>query len=401
MKIVVVHNRYAVSGRGSGEEIMIEKIINILNDKGHTVIPIIRSSFEVERQMFGKIRAFFGGIYNFDIQKKMSNFFQSEKPDLIFVQNVYPLFSPSVIIASKKAGLPVVMRCPNYRLICPNGLLANRKNSVCEKCVKKSELHCILNNCESNLFKSIGYALRNYTARRFAFFKNYVDIFLVLTEFAENKLRQNGFPSEKIHVISGMAKNKQTPFRSKAIGNYIGFAGRISPEKGVRTFIEAASAMPELPFKIAGEYKSHPYLVKNLPLNVELMGNLDEPLLDKFYANARMIVVPSVWYEGLPGVILEAMQHEKPVICSNIGGLPEVVENNLTGLIFNPGNSDDLKKKIESLWDNPDLCIKMGAAGREKILNEFSVEVFYKRLLSAMEKAIISNRANSSFGQPS
>jgi len=393
MKIAVVHNRYAVSGRGSGEEIMIEKISTILRDKGHTLIPFIRSSFEIERQLLGKTRAFFSGIYNINVEKKLFGFLKREKPDLVFVQNVYPLFSPSALVASKKAGLPVVMRCPNYRLICPNGLLANRKNPVCEKCVTGSEIHCVLNNCESNLFKSIGYALRNYTARRFSFFKNYVDVFLVLTEFARNKLLENGFPPEKIQVLSGLAKNinMQPSLQSKMNGTYVGFAGRVSPEKGIKIFIEAASAMPGLPFKIAGDYKSHQSLVRDVPQNVELMGNLDETSLNKFYSNARIIVVPSVWNEGLPGVIIEAMQHGKPVICSNIGGLPEVVENDSTGLLFYPGNSKDLVQKIQLLWDNTQMCIEMGKAGKNKALNEYSVDAFYKRLLSAFETAIIHN----------
>ena len=182
------------------------------------------------------------------------NFWKRENPDLVLVQNLFPLFSPSVLIACKKANVPVVMRCPNYRLVCPNGLFLSH-GTLCERCEGGKEYWCILKNCEKNIFKSIGYALRGFVARQFSLFKDNVDVFMVLTEFAKNKLIQNGFSPKKVKVISGLADTDRfNPGFNRNSGGYVGFAGRVSPEKGVDLLVEAANRLPEIPFKVAGNF---------------------------------------------------------------------------------------------------------------------------------------------------
>ncbi len=253
MKIIIIHNRYAITERGSGEEVMVDTIINLLKQKGHIVVPYIRSSLEIQRMSLGKLRAFFNGIYNVKAKQSMQALLARENPDLVFAQNVYPLISPSVLVACREHGVPVIMRCPNYRLICPNGLFMS-KGEVCERCSGGREYWCILRNCENDIFKSMGYALRGYVARRFSLFKNNVDVFMVLTEFARQKLIKNSFNTERIRVISGLADMSLIPNGSEIKeGKYVAFAGRISSEKGIDIVLKAAKMLPDIPFKIAGK----------------------------------------------------------------------------------------------------------------------------------------------------
>jgi glycosyltransferase involved in cell wall biosynthesis len=88
-----------------------------------------------------------------------------------------------------------------------------------------------------------------------------------------------------------------------------------------------------------------------------------------------------MWYEGFPMIIVEAMMHGRPVIASNLGGIPEIVEDGVTGLLFEAGNADDLAQKIQYLWDHPDLCRQMGEAGRTKARKEYSPDAYYQRLM--------------------
>ena len=131
-----------------------------------------------------------------------------------------------------------------------------------------------------------------------------------------------------------------------------------------------------------------PNLTKDVFNNFEFCGHLNGNELRTFYLHSRVFVLPSIWYEGFPNTLLEAMTYAKPVVCSRIGGLPEIVDDGVTGLLFEPGNSDDLAKKIRYLWDRPELCRKMGQAGREKALREYSPEKYYQHLMEVYEKAI-------------
>jgi glycosyltransferase involved in cell wall biosynthesis len=390
LKIVIVHNRYALPGRGSGEEVAIDTISRLLEEKGHLVIPYMRSSLEVQEMKFGKARGLFSGIYNIKAKREMKSLLEQEEPDFVLAQNVYPFISPAVLVACREGNVPVIMRCPNYRLICPNGLFMT-KGEICERCAGGKEYWCILKNCEDNVFKSIGYALRTFVARRFSLFKNNVDVFMVLTEFAKRKLVENGFPSKRVHVIYGLADMNQieSPL-NQSNRSYVGFVGRIKSEKGIDTLLKASKYLPEIPFKIAGGYDGYFNLVQQTPRNVEFLGQLNRKALDEFYVGARIIVAPSRWYEGLPMAIIEAMLYGKPVICSNLGGLPEVVDDGITGLLFRSDDVEDLVTKIKGLWSSQTLAVEMGMAARRRAEEYYNPSTFYERLMLAYEIAIKS-----------
>lgn len=392
MKIIIAHNRYGLPGRGSGEEVMVDAIISLLKEKGHIVIPFIRTSLDIQKMTFGKIRSFFSGIYSIKAKKDFLQLLIKEKPDIVFIQNVFPLISPSILLACNKISVPMVMRCPNYRLICPTGLFM-RNEKPCELCTNGREYRCIIHNCEKFIFKSIGYALRNFVARKLRLFKDHIDVFMVLTEFAKNKLIENGFPARKISVISGLvAMDQLNSVSTINEGKYVGFAGRISREKGIDLFIDAAKDLPNVPFKIAGDHKGFELIVKKAPKNVEFLGKLGGKELKKFYEHSRVIVLPSKWYEGLPAVIIEAMLHAKPVICSDLGGLPEIVEQGITGLLFKHNNAKDLSGKILKLWDDPELAREFGNAGIKLAKNKYHPDVFYERLITAFNTAILNKK---------
>jgi glycosyltransferase involved in cell wall biosynthesis len=172
------------------------------------------------------------------------------------------------------------------------------------------------------------------------------------------------------------------------LGSYVLYVGRLRQEKGVPSLVAASKQLPKIPFKAVGDYKRMQYLLAEAPSNFNFIGYVDEQRLNELYVNSRFVVVCSICYEGFPGVLLEAMLHGKPVICSRIGGLPEIVDDGITGLLFEPGNPDDLAEKIAYLYRRPQLCRQMGKAGRDKWLREYSPEKYYERLMAAYEKAI-------------
>lgn len=384
MKILVVHNRY---GKFSGEESVVDAQVRLLLDNNHKVIRFERSSAEIN-SVFEKFKAFFTGIYNVASARQMKLLLKKLRPDIVHIHNLFPFISPSILPECRKAGVPLVMTVHNYRLICPNGLHMIY-GKICEKCSEGGEWWCVLRNCERSYFKSIGYALRNYIARALRLFHNNLTMYVCLTEFQRRRLISAGFPSSRIDVVPNMRSFSIESYSSPNEGKYVAYVGRISEEKGVLSFVEAARTLSNISFKIAGTGP----LVTSLSMkssNCELVGFLKKNKLVEFYKKSRFIVFPSIWYETFGLTIVEAMLHSRPVIASKIGGIPDIVDDGVTGLLFEPGDADDLVRKIKKLYENPDLCRQMGQAGREKALREYSSEKYYSRLMDVYKKALNS-----------
>lgn len=391
MRILIVHNEY---GKFSGEEAVVQSLSQLLEEHGHQVHYFSRSSAAIPGMRLGNIRAFFSGIYSFSSRNAMRRCLREFTPDIVHVHNVFPLISPSVLGVCRRAGVPVVMTVHNYRLVCPNGLHMN-DGHICEKCCGGREYHCLLNNCEGSYFKSLGYFLRNYFARKFCLFKRNVLMFACLTEFQRQRLIEEGFDAAKIVVIPNMVDDGSIE-PSKSVGDYVGFVGRVSPEKGVDTLVEAARDLPEIMFKAAGVFDRMKVLVADSPENFEFIGPVKHEKISEFYKSSRLVVLPNICFEGFPMILPEAMLSAKPIIASRIGGIPEIVDDGKAGLLFEPGNHEDLARKIKKLWDNPELCRKMGQAGREKALREYSSEKYYSHLMAVYEKAIDFSAGSSS-----
>ena len=171
-------------------------------------------------------------------------------------------------------------------------------------------------------------------------------------------------------------------------GDYVGFAGRVSPEKGISVLISAARKCPDIRFLVAGSYDRMPDVLKTAPDNCLFVGHLCFADLMRFYASSRMVVVPSLWYEAFGLCAAEAQAHGKAVICSRIGALPEIVDCGVTGLLFKAGDADDLAERIRYLWDRPELCRQMGEAGRARVLSNYSPEKYYERIMDVYRRAI-------------
>ncbi len=365
---------------------MIQRIIELLQRHGHEVQRYFKDSSDIPSLLGGKARAFFSGVYSYKSRREIRLVLRSFRPDLVQIQNLFPLISPSILPQIKSHGVPIVMRISNYRLVCPNGLFLSH-GSICQRCRSGREYWCALRNCENSIFKSLGYALRSWVARKMRLFLDNVTFYYAQTNFQKKCLVEEGFSENKISIIPNMVDGSIDK-QNDTMGSYVGYAGRISPEKGLYVLTEAARSCSSISFKIAGSYQRMPELLSKAPDNMEFFGHLNTEAIASFYQDCRIFVLPTICFDGFPGVLIEAMLRCTPVVCSKIGGLPDIVEDGKTGLLFEPGNSEELTKKIKYLWERPDLCAEMGALGREKALKEYSPEAYYRRLMKVYETAI-------------
>lgn len=258
MKILVVHNSY---GKFSGEETVVAGQKKLLADNDHGVVCFERSSAEIREIRIGKLRAFLSGIYSVSSRRQILWLLALNEPNIVHIHNLFPLISPAILPDCNKAGVPVVMTVHNYRLICPNGLFMT-DGKVCEKCRRGREYNCLLNNCEGTLFKSLGYSLRNWFARKKRYFLDNVSMYACLTEFQKRKLIEEGFEEDRIAVVPNMV-DRDALSQTDNLGEYVGFVGRVSPEKGVDTLVEASENLLDIQFKAAGDYDRMPQLVNS------------------------------------------------------------------------------------------------------------------------------------------
>ena len=244
----------------------------------------------------------------------------------------------------------------------------------------------MLKNCRNNILESAAYALRSSVARRFRLFHDNVNVLIVMTAFAKRKLLQAGFREDQIAVVPNPASVRDAATNPSA-GQYVAFAGRMSPEKGVDILLSAAERMPNVPFKVAGDGPLLSEMMARAPANVEFLGRLGPDELREFYGKSQLVVVPSVWFEQFPIVVLEAGARIARD-CVQDRGLPEIVEEGITGSLFEPGNPEDLVQQVRGLWEDPELCNRMGRAGRQKVIREYTEDAYYHNLMAVYQTAI-------------
>lgn len=380
MKVLIIHNKY---GKYSGEEAVVDAQINLLKSKKHKVITYFRSSEELETAPNGKIKAFFNAFRNSKVIDEIKHIIDNEKPDLVHIHNLYPIISPAILPEIKKKNIPIAMTVHNYRLLCPNGLFFTNGN-VCEKCTGfGKEFNCIMNNCENSIFKSTGYALRNMWARTKRYYLNNVDAYLCLTNFQKNKLINNQFDAKRCFVIPNMYNKsiENIDYNIKE-RKYIAFAGRISPEKGIPILLATAKKLPHINFQIAGQMRQGYGESLDIPNNVKLRGMLNVNQMKTFYSKARLYLHTSICYEGFPMVFPEAMAFKLPIIAPKMASYPEIAEDNINGLLFNPKDVQHLTQVISSVWEDESKLKCLGHNGFKKMKEKYNPYTYYKSLES-------------------
>ena len=325
-------------------------------------------------------------IYSFEAKKKILQVIDDFKPDIVHMNNINFQLTPSVIYGIKKRGIPIVQTVHDYQMICPNHLLYNfEKNEICEKCLKGSYFHCAKNKCiHGSRVKSIIGAME---ARLYALLGTYkkVDLYITPSYFLENKLLSaKKLYQGKTKTIHNFIDKKKFTREAKECGEYIAFAGRLAKEKGIELLAETAKLLPEYTFLVAGEGPEK-HLLENIA-NIKLAGFLSGDRLVDFISQAKVFVVPSIWYENCPLSILEAQCLGVPVVTMNNGGMAELVQDGVTGLLAREPYPEEMAAKLREILENKayDQTLRENCQNmRQELLN---VEEYAEILIKEYEK---------------
>jgi len=313
---------------------------------------------------------------------------KEERPDIAHFHNIWYLISPSGYYACKDAGLSVIQTLHNFRFFCANGLLM-RDSKVCEGCVGRLPWRAIAHGCyrDSRLY-SLPIAIVEAFHKYIGTWKNKIDAYIALTEFGKKKFVECGLPGKKIFVKPNFLPNPPKPEYSH--NGYAAYLGRLSVEKGLDTLVEAFKRLESLTdhslvLKLIGDGPLRKEIEDKLKddsiSNVELTGRKDFDECIRVLKSTRLVIMPSLCYEGFPMTIREAFACGKPVIASRLGALAELVEDGKTGLLFEPGNPKDLASKIKWMLDNESACIEMGKNARRVFEEKYTAEKNYEMLM--------------------
>jgi glycosyltransferase involved in cell wall biosynthesis len=385
LKVCTIHNHYQQPG---GEKAAVEAQVALLREHGHSVITYLRDNTEIESYGLTQKASFFlNTVFSKRTYQEIQAIVVNEHPDVAHIHNAFPLISPSVYRAFKKAGVPIVQTVHNFRFLCPNALFYTH-GQTCERCKYGNTLHAIRFKCyhDSRVLSAL-YALSIGLHRRWGTF-GVIDRFIALTEFSAQKLLESGLTTvDKITVLGNfLPEPLPAPGSFENREPYVVYLGRLSPEKGVDVLLDALADFPDLGLKIAGDGPQAEILrIKARQRGtdrVQFLGYVAGERKWELLRHAMATVVPSVWYENFPVTVLESLAVGTPVVASNFGSLPSIVAGGKSGQLFRPGDSWDLRKKLAWLAKQPVEALQMGRYGRHNVEIKYSADVHYRTLIT-------------------
>ena len=340
-------------------------------------------------------------LYSFEAKRRLSKLLDEYKVDIIHIHNIYHHISPSILHEIRKRGIPVVMTLHDYKMVCASYsmLLGNKP---CEACCGGKYYNAVVKKCvKKSRYKSILAAAEMYFHHNILNIYDIIDVFISPSLFLKNKLKEMGFKKDIVHLPNfinmqkfELGDNISNPDDKKSIVYF----GRLSHEKGLWTLLEASKLLKRdsigrrIEIKIIGDGPIRDELKESVRAegidNVRFLGYLQGKELYQEINKSFAAVLPTECYENNPVSVLESFALSKPVVGARIGGIPELVKDGETGLTFQPGNPDDLSKKILRMVSNPDKTAEMGRNARELVEREFNAEKYYEKLIDIYNRLI-------------
>lgn len=402
MKVLILHNRYRQPG---GEDAVFHAESRLLASHGHPVVTLeVDNEVQESRRLIDAAELAAGAVWSWRSHARIAALCQMHRPDVVHVHNFWMRLSPSIHAACREMGIPSVQTLHNYRLVCPAASLL-RDGKVCEDCVGRIPWRGVARRCyQGSLPASLAAAGMAAFHRARGTWDNDVSAFIVLSGEAREKFIAGGLPPSRIFVKPNFLFDPGEPRRRPSASRTVLFAGRLSPEKGVATLLDAWEGMPDgVRLRIAGDGPERSALerrAEQLRANVAFEGHLEPAMVRRAMQDSRCVVVPGIWREPFGMSVIESFAAGRPVVTSRLGAPAEIVQHGRNGLLAEAGDARELNRHLRALLDDGDAADRMGRNAREDYRTRYSPERNYSRLISIYEFVIamagnLVNRAES------
>lgn len=345
-------------------------------------------SKETRKGLFRQVINLRNYFYYPDAAKKLEQLILDERPEIAHIHLMWGQISPSIFPVLKRYHIPIIFTVHDYRMICPAYSFKNGTGKVCEACSGKYFYRCFTHKCtKGSYFLSIFMAAEMYFRNKYFNPNKYIDGLLYVSNFARKKHEQY-MPAfkNKPNIVLHNFSTSITDSKKSVLDKYFLFLGRLSEEKGIITLMKAVKENPGARLKIVGagplEHKLKEFKSQNGLNNIEFLGYKSGKELIELKQKAYFTVVPSEWYENNPMAIIESYAEGVPVIGSNIGGIPEIIDEGKTGYIFTPQDYKELSqlmKKASNLTKEEYLAMSNNAI--EFARKDMSQENYYNKLI--------------------
>ena len=333
----------------------------------------------------GRLSLLRATVWNGGAAAKLAEVVRANNVDIVHFHNTFPLMSPAAYYGVRNAGAAVVQTLHNFRFLCP-GANFFRDGQVCEKCITKSiPLPGAIHKCyrDSALASSAIVAMLS-THRAMGTYQNAVDAYITPTRFARDKFIAGGLPADKIVVKPNFVHPDPGIAAGGGAGGYAIFVGRLSHEKGLDTLLDAWRDHADLPpLKIVGDGPLADQVKAAVASNsrIEWLGRRAMNEVFDLIGNAAVLVFPSECYETFGRTAVEAFAKGTPVVASGHGAPADVVDHGRTGLLFKPGDSNDLAAKVQQMMSDDAMRLRMREEVRREYEAKYTGELNFKMLM--------------------
>lgn len=379
------HNYYQ---RRGGEDQSFEDEGRLLEENGHDVVRYTRHSDAIHDR--SRLGVACETVWSRESYAEVRRKIRQVRPDIVHFTNSFPLISPSAYYAARAENVPMLHALRSFRILCPQGHFL-RNHEVCESCLTKLfKWPSIMHGCYRDS-RAGSMAVTSMIAAHHAMktWGKVITRYYCASKFARDKYIEGGFAAHQIGFKPNFVY--PDPGIGSGKGGYAIFAARLSPEKGLKTLLDAWSRLKNpIPLKIAGDgpqadlardyAASHPH--------VEWLGFVPLEKLMPLIGEASVMIVPSTWYETFGRTIIEAFAKGTPVIATRMGAMAELIDHGRTGYFFERADSEGLAQRVEDMMSNPDALQQMRLEARAEYEGGYTPAVNYRYFETLLEETL-------------
>lgn len=386
MRILSISQNHYVAG--GMDRVMFDQA-RILAARGHEVIPFTAADPDDADSVWSSyfppaprtdgtpLRDVPATLYRKSAAAALSRLLADQRFDIVHLHSWFKRLSPAILPVLRRSGLPVVQTLHDYRSVCSRSTML-RDGRICRDCAGGRRWNALLHRCNGTLAKSVA-SVAEMTMADLLGYRRAVRLFLPVSEFQRDLLRDMGLPDSKMRTLPNPVAIPTISAHDTMGGGRLRvlYAGRLEDYKGAHLFADLAAHRPSLRFVMAGHGSAFEALAARRLPNLELLGQVDRASLAAMMASAACVVVPSLCPETFGLAAAEALAAQVPVVASRIGGLTEIVRDGVSGLLVQPGDLTALMAAVDALLADPARASDMGRAGQADVASRFSEDRFY------------------------